>query len=91
MTVKVCDMRAKDVAQIFLMLNKDSVNLKEEPFGVTIVTDIEPDKLLYPEGWYYAKGSLRNKGTSSTGMYEEIPMFRKDGESWADYARYSTR
>ena len=44
-----------------------------------------------PEGWYYAKGSLRNKHTSTTGLYEEILMLKSNGNWWEDTALYCTR
>ena len=58
--------------------------------GVVIITDVEPDQLRYPEGWYYAKGSLRNKHTSTTGIYFEVPMLNSHGQLWEKYARYCT-
>ena len=49
---------------------------------IGIFTDTEPMDLVYPEGWYYAKGTFRNKHTSSNGMYSEVMMFHKDGRRW---------
>lgn len=91
-TVKMCDMSKYIAATVFEMLNYGNVHLKDIKFiGTIIVTDIEPKKLVYPEGWYYAKGSLRNKHTSTTGMYEEIPMVKSNGDSWEEIAHYCTR
>ncbi len=92
-TVKMCDMPREIVIKAFKMLNGDNVELKERSgiFGTVIITDIEPKDLVYPEGWYYAKGALRNKHTSTNGFYEEIRMETSDGESWADKgANYCT-
>lgn len=91
-TVKMCDMSKDIAATVFKMLNYGKVHLKDHNFfGKIIVTDIEPKNLVYPEGWYYGKGSLRNKHNSTTGMYEEIPMVKSNGDSWEEIARYCTR
>lgn len=93
-TIKMCDMSKPIAVTVFQMLNCSTVQLEKCPsygyFKVTIVTDVEPKDLVYPEGWYYAKGCLRNKHTSTTGMYVEIPMVNSNGASWEDIARYST-
>ena len=90
-TVKMCDMSKGIATAIFKMLNYGNVQLKENSFfGKIIITDIEPKDLLYPEGWYYGKGSLRNKHTSTTGFYDEIPMVKSNGESWEETAHYCT-
>ena len=47
-----------------------------------IVTDREPADLVYPDGWYYAKGNFRNKHNSSTGFYSEVPMYNEKGVRW---------
>lgn len=91
--VKMCDMSKGIAAQVFKMLNYGKVSLKETYgyFGTIIITDVEPKNLVYPEGWYYGKGSLRNKHTSSTGLYEEIRMEKSNGDAWGDIAQYCTR
>ena len=88
-TVKMCDLNKKIAATVFEMLNKGKVHLKpKDMFGqMLIVSDIEPKNLIYPEGWYYAKGNFRNKHTSSTGLYEEIPVVKSNGDSWREIAR----
>lgn len=92
-TVKMCDMSKDIAARVFKMLNGDNVTLKESFYSVRIiiVTDIEPKNLVYPEGWYYAKGSLRNKHTSTTGFYSEIRMEKSNGDAWKNIATYCTR
>jgi len=50
--------------------------------GLLLVTDCDPDELTYPEGWYFAKGTYRNKHNTTTGYYSEIPMFKTSGERW---------
>ena len=91
-TVKMCDMDKSIVSKVFEMLNGGNVHLKETDsyFGTVIVTDVEPKELIYPEGWYYAKGTLRNKHTSTTGIYEEILFMKSNGDTWRDTATYCT-
>lgn len=91
-TVKMCDMSPAIVLEVFKMLNGNNVSLKDDvsAYGAIIVTDVEPKDLVYPEGWYYAKGSLRNKHTSTTGSYVEFIMQKSNGDFWMDCAHYST-
>lgn len=91
-TVKMCDMSKYIACNVFKMLNGSNVQLKKiNGYSISIVTDIEPKNLVYPEGWYYGKGYLRNKHTSTTGIYEEVPMETINGDNWGDIARYCTR
>lgn len=88
-TIKMCDLSEDIVANVFMMLNPGKVKYdKDESI---IITDVEPEDLVYPEGWYYAKGTFRNKHTSTNGFYAEIEMIKSNGESWKDYAKYCTR
>ena len=91
-TVKMCDMSGEIAAIVFQKLNSKDVILGEVKgtSELIIATDVEPAELVYPEGWYYAKGCFRNKHTSSTGAYEEIRMVKVDGTSWKELANYST-
>ena len=90
-TVKMCDMKKNIAISVFKMLNGRNVQLKEYgPMGTVIVTDVEPKNLIYPEGWYYAKGAFMNKHTSSTGFYEEVEMIQSTGVSWRNSATYCT-
>ena len=90
--VKMCDMSGAIAVRVFEMLNAGDVQLKKNNvfFRTVIVTDVEPKKLVYPEGWYYAKGRFRNKHTSSTGVYEEVIMCKSDGTLWGELATYCT-
>lgn len=91
-TVKTADLPKTLIADIFKAINGNKVEIKTEANGeLIIVTMTEPNKLLFPEGWYYEKGALRNEQTSTKGSVDEIPMRRRDGASWAMIARYSTR
>ena len=91
-TVKMCDMNKVIAAKVFEMLNGSEVRLvkKRSWFNVELITDIEPKYLTYPEGWYYAKGCFRNKHMSTSGIYEEIPMLKSNGDSWKKDALYCT-
>lgn len=90
--VKSCDFPKYVAVQVFKMLNHGLVELVETHsyVGTVIVTDIAPKDLIYPEGWYYAKGSFRNKHTSTTGKYDEVLMRRTNGRFWGDIANYCT-
>jgi hypothetical protein len=91
--VKMCDMTGDIAARVFEMLNHVRVVGKKNDVFIStvIVTDVEPKDLIYPEGWYYAKGRLRNKHNSTTGVYNEVIMRKKDGTLWGDLAKYCTQ
>ena len=92
-TIKMCDMSGEVAAKVFQMLNGKKVKLESTPYWwckFNIITDVEPKDLTYPEGWYYAKGSFRNKHMSTTGAYHEIPMWKSDKTPWETIAHYST-
>lgn len=90
--VKMCDMPASIAARVFMALNPEIVKVRRHKvfLHLTIVTDVEPKELTYPEGWYYAKGRFRNKHMSTTGAYSEITMRKSDGTLWGDLAKYCT-
>ena len=93
-TVKMCDMSGEVAAKVFQMLNYEEVKLVEDDCsdcGVTIITDVQPRDLVYPEGWYYAKGRFSNKHNSTTGMYWEVPMNKSERKSCKGDATYCTR
>ncbi|MBR2841162.1 hypothetical protein IKE80_00010 [Candidatus Saccharibacteria bacterium] len=89
-TVKSVDTTGTAAAKFFAALNSDDVEyLSEHPFNYpsipsvgVLVTDVNPNELIYPEGWYFAKGTFRNKHNSSTGAYEEIQVLKRDGTPW---------
>ena len=91
-TVKMCDMNKFIAVKVFEMLNGNKIRVAEtrNRCDIVIVTDVEPKLLVYPEGWYYAKGAFRNKNTSSTGLYEEVNMKKSDGTWWDKCAKYCT-
>lgn len=88
-TVLTVDLDARIAGQIFAELNREHVVfLKRDPFyeshQCALISNLDPRELYYPEGWYFAKGTFRNKGNSSTGTYEEVPVYRLGGmgELW---------
>jgi len=87
-SIKMCDVDVSVAAKALKELNKRKVLLvKERPFDdriTVILAKVHPKKLIYPEGWYYAKGMFRNKHNSSTGLYQEIPMEKPRGGIWPD-------
>ena len=86
--IKMCDMPIEVALKVFTMLNSGKVRVIGNRFFV--ITDEEPKNLVFPEGWYYAKGSFRNKHKSTTGMYEEAMMKKSSGEFWKNSANYCT-
>ena len=91
-TVKTCDLSKDVAANLFCLLNEGKVfyGISDIMPGNILITDVEPKNLIYPEGWYYAKGSYRNKHNSSTGAYSSVIMLKKDGSFWEDTAKYCT-
>ena len=84
---KMADMPAYVAATAFVVINAGLVHyFPEGRYGTArdgeIVADVDPEDLTYPEGWYFCKDCFRNKHNSSTGIYEEIPVFRQDGNRW---------
>ena len=79
------DISASHAAHSFENLNNGRVSYSPNYYGNNngaIITDINPADLKYPDGWYYAKGALRNKHNTTNGIYEEISMIRPDGTPW---------
>ena len=71
----------KEIAvKVFQMLNYETVEVDDSDWMMTIITDTNPEDLIYPEGWYFRKGCFRNKH-NKTGYYE-VPMEKTNGESW---------
>ena len=90
-TVKSSDYPVSIALKVFYMLNHETIQItKDSTLQALIVTDTEPKDLVYPEGWYYAKGSFRNKHMSSNGIYSEVLMMKSDGSFWGDEAKYCT-
>ena len=89
--IKMCDLPIEIAEKVFEAINYGMVKVFEDEFGDhMLITDCEPKDLIYPEGWYYAKGNFRNKHTSSTGLYQETIMLNSDFEEWHNKAKYCT-
>ena len=88
-TIKSRDLPGNIAVKVFEMLNPE-VKIENMNGQQIIITDVEPNKLIYPEGWYYAKGRYRNKHQSSSGNYSEIYMLTSDHELWGDIVKYCT-
>ena len=89
--IKMCDMPIEVALKVFTMLNSGKVRVTDSRVignRFFVITDEEPKNLVFPEGWYYAKGSFRNKHKSTTGMYEEAMMKKSSGEFWKNWANY---
>lgn len=80
--VPVNDLQGRAAAQAFIGLNpfKD-ITLNGSGYRMYLATESDPSKMVFPVGWYTAKGYLRNKHTS-TGIYSEIPIFDNLGHMW---------
>ena len=88
---KMCNLPIGVATKVFEMINLGYVKI-EMP-GFLIVTDKEPDTLMYPEGWYYSFGVFRNEdrrvGFEKT--HQEAEMKTSKGEDWGNLAFYSTK
>lgn len=87
--IKSCDMPKSIIINLFQMLNPKNVTIIEQQWDgfnpKAIVSKVSPAELVYPEGWYFAKGCLRNKHNSSSGLYEEIPIYKPGAEEcWSN-------
>ena len=86
--VRSADLPVQLAAKVFAALNPESVvYVRLDPFGSpnvsgTLVSYEDPNDLVYPEGWYFAKGEFRNKHNSSDGFYHTVPMHRPGGKFW---------
>lgn len=89
-TVKMADLGVYIVSEIFRTINSDKVSTMIDTQGLVIITDTEPSKLIYPEGWYYHAGYFCNAGNSSCGIDEKVRMINRNAESWAIHADYCT-
>ena len=83
------DYNAKIAAIVFAELNKSFVKYEHTQCGMLLICKISPDddRLVYPDGWYPAKGYLRNKHFSSSGLYGETPLCKPDGSMWSTVAQ----
>lgn len=99
---KTCNLSISCATELFAHMNvsplrgaSDStprvVNDRYSKFLVNaIIIPKEPDKYMYPEGWYYDNGYFTNVKTTTTQNYGRAPMLKPNGESWAENAPYCT-
>ena len=82
-TVKTCDLTGDIAAKLFVELNPGDLCFTKQRRTKVLISKKAPQYLVYPEGWYFAKGAFRNKHYSTTGIYEEIPLLdERSGEPW---------
>ena len=48
-TIKSCNFNGKIAATIFCMLNPGAVHFLEKGENLTLITNVEPSKRIYPE------------------------------------------
>ena len=103
-TIKTCNLYEKNAAKLLQMINggESKVDIRMHrhsktnsthgyPLCLTIVTDIDPKDLLYPEGWYYSSGYFTNKLTATNKFrFAEVYMEKFDGTPWENVAKYCT-
>lgn len=88
-TIKTCDLDGVTAAMLFILLNPGKLELYKREYYPThyLVSSVDPVELRYPEGWYFAKHTFRNKHRSTTGFYAEVPVFKDmdRSELWDSY------
>ena len=95
--VKMCDMPITIAVKVFAMLNPGKVKIARKHYNTWwedfyCITDTQPDKLVYPEGWYFSKEGFCNKNKSSNGRYEVAPMVNSSLKHWIyENGEYHTR
>lgn len=83
---KMADLPVNVAVTVFKTLNLLKIKvLKDECGNRAIVAFTSPDKLRYPKGWYYAKGTFRNKHNSTNGQYSEVIMLMPNGRCWDEF------
>lgn len=83
---KTCDLPGRIAAELLVLLNPGMAFIREFPYSsrdFEIVTKNHPEKLVFPEGWYFAKGTFRNKHYMTTGAYSEVSMVDQAGNPWS--------
>lgn len=92
--VKTCDLPKSAAIAAFVALNEDEgkeLEVKAVARSYVIQSVQDPAEMLFPGGWYFAKGSLRNKHHSTTGAYAEIEVVDATGRSWITHAVEAAR
>ena len=89
-TIKSCNFNGKIAATIFCMLNPGQIHFLEKGENLTLITNVEPSKLIYPEGWYYEDGWFRNRKTTDNECWYDIFMVDSRGNFWNNREKGST-
>ena len=64
-------------------LNKEKVIGVNHPIlGLVVMTDFNPDDLVYPEGWQYKNGCYCNKHDIATGLYKQALVLKPIDWRW---------
>lgn len=83
--IQMCDLPIDVAAKLFYYLNDTKIRLICYGEDIShIITDVHPEELVYPEGWYYNKGSFmkQNLHVKLNSIRIEIPMLKSDGTLW---------
>lgn len=91
--IKTCDLDINAAVAAFVGLNglTDIVLTNPGEYPPVLQTSYDPASLAFPQGWYFAKHSVRNKHHSTTGFYEEIPVKDDKGKLWQTYCVENAR
>ena len=89
-TVKTADLPIRLAAKLFAALNMENViYVRRDPFcegsgQCALISSLDPEELIYPEGWYFAKGHFRNKHNTGNYFYDQMPIYCSggNGECW---------
>lgn len=81
--VATCNLPASAAIVALACLNPSKV-LKSDfsQYPATVTTKEHPSRMLFPQGWYFAKGAVRNKHNSTTGLYDEVTALDENGSMW---------
>jgi hypothetical protein len=83
--VKSSDMNADAAVAALISLNDGVTYCGGNAWSRYLKSIKDPANLVFPEGWYFCKHCFRNKHNSSTGLYEEVPVYHLDDEYWDSY------
>lgn len=82
--VMVRELSGTMLAKFMEILNSGDVEATTLYGKAYIITDVEPQYLTYPEGWYYDCGYLRTFRKES----ELVELYDKSGTPWRKKACY---
>jgi hypothetical protein len=84
--LKTADWPVAVALNVFELMNLGNVSVRKDEYGnYVIIAYKAPNKLRYPNGWYYAKGCFRNKHNTTKGNYHEVIMLLPNGYCWGDF------